>query len=319
MTKMEGLNICLYGINRSLDVTIESIRPKILEQAKKLSKNVYFSAAFNIRKSGVIYSKRSGEQSKSLSDSHRTLLPEFKLLEINQDEFDAYYPWEDVLRNGDHYNDDGSSIKNMMRALNALNHSFYGLPEHARTNYPTLFVRPDLEIIGDLNLRDYLSICCNNSIVVPTWHSWSGINDRFAICSPGYASKSYASRIMYVNNFIEITSAPLHPERYLSDLMHLLRIIPLPVISTKFVRIRAERAIHFEPNFFDDKLPYDSSTQAWLCLSERLASSLAEIEQLKLSIKASKKPSIQKLTKTIFKIKSIPSILKNCIYKRSEK
>ena len=86
----------------------------------------------------------------------------------------------------------------------ALKSSFGLIPEDLRER-PTIFVRPDLEILSDFDFDLYALLIFKKSTpkafgksdgvaLLPNWHSWDGLNDRFAICSSGNASVSYANR-----------------------------------------------------------------------------------------------------------------------------
>ena len=103
------------------------------------------------------------------------LLPGFQIQLVDQDDFDAGFKLADVLASGDHYQDDGGSVLNMMRALHALKRCYGAIPLHARQSYSTIFVRPDLDIIDDLDLGFLLSHANGTSIVVPGWQFFGGV------------------------------------------------------------------------------------------------------------------------------------------------
>ena len=142
----------MYGLNRSLGVTVHSIDEKILRPLKSVASEIYSYAAFNVTASGEFSSKRSGEGLSRIADDQQDLLPGFQIQLVDQDDFDAGFKLTDVLIFGDHYQDDGGSVLNMMRALHALKSCYGSIPLHARQSFPTIFVRPDLDIIDDLDI-----------------------------------------------------------------------------------------------------------------------------------------------------------------------
>ena len=169
-----------------------------------------------------------------------------------------------AFRYGDHYGQINtqedlrnlnSTTKNIFRSLFALKTSFNLVPANL-LDRPTIFIRPDLEILSSLDFNTYSSLILNKRskenghtgwhCLVPNWHSWNGLNDRFAICTPGNASKAYANRYDHLIPYIELSKHPLHPETYLYQVVHACRVEVLAVISTKMARIRANGIPHPE-------------------------------------------------------------------------
>jgi hypothetical protein len=76
-----------------------------------------------------------------------------------------------------------------------------------------LFVRPDLEYLDDFPLLEIISAFKGQkNIALPEWHSWGGVNDRFAFADPA-AAEIYSDRIEHVLEYC--TTTPLHPEVFL--------------------------------------------------------------------------------------------------------
>lgn len=266
---IKGVNICMYGLNRSLGVTVHSIDEKILRPLKSVASEIYSYAAFNVTASGEFSSKRSGEGLSRIADDQQDLLPGFQIQLVDQDDFDAGFKLTDVLIFGDHYQDDGGSVLNMMRALHALKSCYNSIPLHARQSFPTIFVRPDLDIIDDLDIEFLLSHATGNSIVVPGWQFFGGVNDRFAVAAAGHASDAYANRFDTVFQYLALTGRPFHSERYLFDVLNLKRIKFLPIVQARFVRVRAGQAFHSETIQLEH-LPSVASAESWSLLTEQL-------------------------------------------------
>ncbi len=266
---LKGVNVCIYGINRSLEWTSSSIRKKIVDPLLKLGISINLYAALNVTSTGKIFSSRSGELDLYLAQNESEWLPDFKIIRVDQDAFDSSFDFDRILRFGDSFGDGGSSIVNMMRALNALKIAYCNLPQDDSSTYHTIFLRPDLDIIDDLNIDFLLSMCTPNSIVVPNWHFFGGVNDRFAVCSPGRVSELYANRLDYIYALLEITKKPFHSEKCLYSLLHLNCITILPIVSTRFVRIRAGGALTPEQDM-KEHLPDHAAAKSWSLLTKNL-------------------------------------------------
>ena len=267
--RFKGVNVCIYGLNRSLGVTVHSIQDKILRPLQSMVDEVHCHAAFNVTASGEFSSKRSGESLSRIADDQQDLLPGFQIQLVDQDEFDAGFDLAGALAPGDHYQDDGGSVLNMMRALHALKKCYNSIPAHARESFPTIFVRPDLDIIDDLDIEFLLSHSSGNSIVVPGWQFFGGVNDRFSVAAAGHASEAYANRLDTVFQYLALTGRPFHSESYLFDVLNLKRLKVLPIVQARFVRVRAGQAFHPETIQLEH-LPLAASAESWSLLTEQL-------------------------------------------------
>lgn len=266
---INGVNVCVYGLNRSLDVTIHSIKKKILDNVEHLADETHFHAAFNVTKSGQFWTKRSGEGLASIGTDQQHLLTNFEIELVDQDNFDTVFNLADALAFGDHYQDSGGSILNMMRALNALQKCYNKIPLYAKQSFPTIFIRPDLDIIDEIDIEFLLHQCNGNSIVVPGWQFFGGVNDRFAIASAGLSSETYANRLNTVFQHLILTNRPFHSEQYLFDILALRKIRILPIVQTRFVRVRSGKALHPETTQHEN-IQHPSAAASWTLLIEQL-------------------------------------------------
>ena len=180
------------------------------------------------------------------------------LKHLDQGAIDDLIRWDHVFRYGDTYgqingpdeiHEKNSTTKNIYRSLFCLKASYALIPPELRDR-PTIFLRPDLEILSDIDLEFYLPLLfrkpkkyafgeTDGVVVLPGWHSWDGLNDRFAICSPGNASSTYANRFDQILSYLDISRHPIHPESYLLQILQAARVEILPIISTRMARIRA--------------------------------------------------------------------------------
>ena len=278
---MEGINICFYGLNRSLLTTHGAIQDLVINPCKSLCNNTTIYASFNRPKNNKIYSKRSQEFGTPMSSGDPSkLLVEASINYIDQDEFDATFDFDEIMSYGDFFNDyeaktpecsAAGSIVNQLRALNSLRKSYLSIPATRRRKYPTFFVRPDLTIIEPLDIDLILNLCSlGNSCVVPSWHHWYGVNDRFAACSAGKASESYALRLNYLSCFLMASDTVFHPERYLYSILSIRNITILPVIDSRFIRVRSGERFHNEPWGNEEKMPSRAMNASWGMLVKAL-------------------------------------------------
>ena len=256
-------NICFFGLNRSLSTTIHSIKKYLLNPLEEKGCNISIFGAFC--RVNEYSNTRSGEAAVAPENNEQSLINFNEVQYVNQEAFEDLVRWDLAFRYGDYYGqintpEDSrnlnSTTKNIFRSLFALKTSFNLIPANLQDR-PTIFVRPDLKILSSLDFNTYSSLIFKQKIqrkyghtdgiaLVPNWHSWNGLNDRFAICTPGNASKSYANRYDHLIPYIELSKHPLHPETFLYQIMHACRVEVLAVISTKMARIRANGIPHPE-------------------------------------------------------------------------
>lgn len=123
-----------------------------------------------------------------------------------------------------------SAVVNTVRFLALLRDC---LPLINRDPRPTFFCRSDLLVYGDPRLGSTTrQFCCR--IRTPSWHKWSGVNDRFAYVPPRYLD-DYFGRFDNVSPYLERGNL-LHGEKFLK---HALAGLPHdPNLDIKLLRTR---------------------------------------------------------------------------------
>lgn len=86
------------------------------------------------------------------------------------------------------------------------------LPRLRQVPGPVVFVRSDLLVLGSPSLPERIGEY-TQAVRTPTWHRWSGINDRFAIV-PRASIEAYFGRYQRVGEYLAL-GHPLYPERFL--------------------------------------------------------------------------------------------------------
>ena len=292
-----SINICFYGLNRSLSSTINSINKYIFDSLSSLGVTYQIYGVFS--QVEEFSNDRSGEISARVQNNAAELIQFSDLKYVDQNAFDDSVAWEKVFEFGDFYSQikDGSeyhqrnsSAKNIFRSLWCLKSSYALIPED-RQQFPTIFIRPDLEILSEIDWPFYLDLLkksprqyafgkTDGVALVPSWHSWHGLNDRFAICSAGNACNAYANRFDSLIPFIEMSRHPIHPESFLFHILHASRVEVLPSITTTMSRLRANGVSQAE-DFSQGSQSYSLQTETIACLNKLLQERTAESVSLR--------------------------------------
>ena len=104
---------------------------------------------------------------------------------------------------------------------------------------------------------------------MPGWQFFGGVNDRFAIASAGLASETYANRLDTIFQHLTLTNRPFHSEQYLFDILALRKIRVLPIVQTRFVRIRSGKVLHPEKTQHEN-IQHPCAAASWTLLTEQL-------------------------------------------------
>lgn len=303
------INICFYGLNRSLTRTYPSINANLFAPLHKLGIVTNLYSTF-IRVEGSINNPRSREAGVYADTSESRLLSNAIITYLDQQTIDSFVDWDLVFANGDLYGDAHTdaqqkligSTYNIVRALWCLYCSYQLIPDDKK-DYPVVFIRPDLEIINPLRIESILAslhpsnrsrgLAAPNSgvAVVPSWQSWYGVNDRFAVCTPGKAAEAYASRAKQLTNYLKISSHALHSESFLLHVLLMNRVQIVPIIDTPMARIRASGEVESESYLLGSQSGQFQS-QAWhslVELNQELASSLHRETELKTQVASMEK------------------------------
>ena len=204
--------ICFFGLTRSLDYTLDSIKQNIFSPLKE--SNINYDIILHSYDLNFLKMKRSGENNKLNTEEWKQLNPDYVKID-NQDTFDESYNYEYVKSFGDAWNTNFENTINFIRQLNSLK-QVWKLAEKSKTEYDCyLFIRPDLKYTTKLDVNQVKDAANNiKSIYIPTWHKWGGVNDRMALGCYN-TIKFYANRLDDVSDYLETKRAPLHAEKFL--------------------------------------------------------------------------------------------------------
>ena len=297
MQAFGSVNVCFFGLNRSLSATIDSINNYLFDSLDEL--NIDYSIFGSFVRVDSFSNERSHEFDAKPQENESELIDFVSLKYVDQGAVDDLIRWDLVFRFGDTYGQineksdlgkSSSTTKNIFRSLFSLKSSF-GLIPPSLLNRPTIFVRPDLEILSKIDFKFYLSLLSKHSAsyaygksdgvaIFPNWHSWDGLNDRFAMASPGNAASTYANRFDSLFPYLEISRHPLHPELFLQQIMRASRIEALPILPVHMARIRSDGNPQAE-NFLMGQRGFDPESRALSSLHKIIEDRGAESDGLR--------------------------------------
>lgn len=215
--KKHRVAVCFFGLTRSLDYTLDSIKKNILSPLEQ--SNIEYDIILHSYNLKSIKSKRSGENNKLNTQEWNKLNPDYVKID-NQDEFDKSYNYEYIKSFGDAWDTNFENTINLIRQLNSLK-NVWKLAETSKSTYDSyLFIRPDLKYTTKLDINQVKEASTQiNSIYIPTWHNWDGVNDRMALGCYN-TIKIYANRLDNISDYLETTKNPLHAEKFLKFLLN---------------------------------------------------------------------------------------------------
>lgn len=118
-----------------------------------------------------------------------TNFTDFKMIESRQADFDETLTW--MTNTTDVYNNNHSSLKNALRQANSLKLVFDAI--NMDEEYDAyMFLRSDVYLYPLVNISELLKY--KNKLVVPSWQTYGGVNDRVAFtCNRSFA-QTYSRR-----------------------------------------------------------------------------------------------------------------------------
>lgn len=212
--------IIFFGIVRSVSITVESIWRNIIEPNANSGKSnanrgPSFTSFASLNIIDSIHNPRSGELGIPINRSDSLKLCADYFLLTRQDDQAIIDELHAVKGQDDVYNDNYRSSHNLLHQFASLHRAWRALELLRPDGFDAyLFLRADLCYRDPLNFRDLQQyITSQNSVLLPAWHSWGGLNDRFALAGP-IAARHYALRFERVLEFCR--THPMHAETFLA-------------------------------------------------------------------------------------------------------
>ena len=230
-----------FGLTRSLRWTAQSIRAQFYEPLAAAGITTLRAGHFNVP--SVITNPRSGEAA-IVPDRNECALLDLELCWVEPQEDTAVATELEVGRCfPDAFGDEYQSLANLCHQLFSLRR-LWSLLEllGVGDDDVVLLLRPDLFYLDALapasQLKRLIDGCVD--LIVPSWQSWGGLNDRFAFCT-GRAARAYASRIeLFADGCVSLGT--MHGERFLNFLVR-ERHLRVELTDLRAVRVRANGLI----------------------------------------------------------------------------
>ncbi|MDO6412918.1 hypothetical protein Q4F19_00840 [Sphingomonas sp. BIUV-7] len=237
----------LFGLNRSLRWTLKSIRRNIFAPLARAGVDVVAAAHFNMPP--VIHNIHSGETGVRHTNAGWPGLDVSALL--MEDQSAETIPAEIRPWMGEVLSDDTPKIAqtraNLIYQLHSLRRLWIlaGLLDRDRFD-AFLLIRPDMEYLDPLDIDHVLDRIVGHGVdlITPSWSEWSGLNDRFAFCSPRGAAV-YADRLFAVDGFCR-RHGWLQAESLLKDVAEAAEL-KRETTPMRALRVRANGATWREP------------------------------------------------------------------------
>jgi hypothetical protein len=224
--------ICFFGVvSRSIEYTINSINNNILQVLKE--NNIEYDIFIHNNRTNILTNVRSYEYNCKIQNDKWRLLNPTEFIEDDQSDFDKNYNWKPLFQCGDIHDDNYSSVKNAIRELYSIKR-VTSLWENKDPYDLYLYLRPDLLYINKLTIPPILK---NNTLYTPSWHKWTGLNDRIYFAKYDTMLK-IAKRIDYMEELILNTKIPYNAETYMKQVVDKFNIQTID-INLEGERVRA--------------------------------------------------------------------------------
>jgi hypothetical protein len=223
--------ICFFGLMRSLHYTKQSLHAHVFDILDQhgIAYDIYLHT-YNMNS---LSNARSREYNVSLNKNEWKLLyPSKHVIDDNDEiEWTVVNPLlPQLLDHGDPWKErlPYPSLRNLIKQLYSLKRVTELWRNRTADYQIVLYLRPDVWFFNDLNMTDLTNALTQSSfpsssslnsrrfIYVPRFHSWGGVNDRFAF-GPPEVMRLYGSRYDKALNYSK--AHPLHPETFLRDLL----------------------------------------------------------------------------------------------------
>lgn len=239
---MRPLKVALlfWGLTRSLNVTLPSIREQIFEplDAGNATYDVFLhtysiEGTYSNPRNGVFNATLDNEQWKLLEPGPGRWRVE------DQAAFDARTDFAAFQARGDPWRNNFVSLHNFIRALHSLSQVTRLLQRSGRRYDAVVFLRPDVRYVTPLNVT-LLRGVRDGEYLSPDFHQWSGCNDRFGIGTQ--------ATMVSVGTRWDVAQAysrrhVLHSEAFLRDYLRSRNITSTP-IPFYFQRVRANGVVN---------------------------------------------------------------------------
>ena len=228
--------LAYFGLTRSLRHTAASIACNVEAPLAEAGAEVHRVGHFH--RPALINNPRSGEHGVVPEEGDTPLLGLDTMIAEPQDPALVAADWATCRTGQDAFGDGYRSLHNLCFQLRSLR-QVWSLAESAlRPGDWVLFLRPDLLYLDriDIPVLTRMLERTGTDLAVPSWQSWGGLNDRFALCRVE-AAASYAKRADHLGTMVSRFGA-VHPESLLAYAVEASGL-RATTMDARAVRIRA--------------------------------------------------------------------------------
>jgi hypothetical protein len=232
--------VCFWGLCRSTDKTIESIKYNIFQplQENRIEYDIFLHTYILHRQYN---NPRANEYQIQLTNTLWKLLNPTHFLVEDQDAVDKLIFNKNYKTRGNPWPDDPSftTFENHLRALWSLKQVTELWSNSVNSYDVIIYLRPDVLFKNQIDIQWFASIHSKN-ILIPDFQTIEDVNDRFAIGHP-IVMKLYGNRFDTAYEYS--LQNLLHSEKYLAYILRKHKIYIL-LIPFKFKRLRANGIVY---------------------------------------------------------------------------
>ena len=205
--------VIYFGIVRDLSQTIGGIQNNIIYPLEASGASYVSIASLNMI--DQINSARSGEINVQVNSADCFKLGADRYILTPQRDAEISDTLAIAKTQADPFGNEYASVNNLLHQLASLERGWKALHTLEPRGFDFYyFIRPDLLYLNPFNYGDFQSrLDSPNSILVPAWHSFGGLNDRFAVAR-WQAAEAYATRFSQAAEFC--ATQPLHSETFVA-------------------------------------------------------------------------------------------------------
>ena len=239
--------ICFWGLNRSIEYTIESLETNIFTPLRQAGIEYRIFAHF-FTLTRPYNNPRADEQNVFLKQTTWRHLSADTIIIENQDKVDTILQLDQYRTQPDPYRQDVcdgytpyTSVYNSIRALYSMDYVTRLWETSGQQFDVVMYVRPDVRLVSQLQPHWFEQLI-HNTVYCPNFHLIDHCNDRFAFGLPKVMS-IYGHRISGALSYSK--HFPFHSERFLAHTMkqHTISFQHIPIT---FLRIRVGGKAHKE-------------------------------------------------------------------------
>lgn len=227
------IGIIFFGLPRNTQSTLPSIKQYILNALG--DHEIFIESCFSLQ---TYISNAHSNEAAALDQANYSFFEQYSHQFIEPDALLDKDLFEQVIKFGDKWKDNGRSLKNLLMQLNCIQIAYLRCKKHGCDFY--IFVRPDIIIHEAIPIKTFIErYTKERAVLLPSWQWYKGINDRFAIATQS-ASDTLGLRYYSVLQYCKDYNQPLHSENFLYSLLISDKSLTIRTCTSKMSRVRVD-------------------------------------------------------------------------------